>query len=281
MIVRNIINLVNRNQISLNGEHSCKNQVNLEWWKGKTNVGDYLANVVYEWMLQQRAIDKHTNVGKTKHLLTIGSILAMGNFDATVWGSGIHVTWSISQIFKQRHYRRYDIRAVRGPITKKILDAAGYKCPDIFGDPAILMPLIYLPNKIEKKYDISVVEHLTDNDTNVNDDLCNFINVKTEDYKYFIDEIVSSRKIISSSLHGIILAETYGIPAVFWNKNMNSEVMKFYDWYLGTGRSDIKIANSLDEAINMEPMKLPNLSEMRERLISVFPYDLWETNIKK
>lgn len=52
--------------------------------------------------------------------------------------------------------------------------------------------------------------------------------------------------------------------------------MKFFDWYLSTGRTEIKVANSLDEALHMKPMSLPNLNGMRMKLIRSFPYDLWE-----
>lgn len=100
--------------------------------------------------------------------------------------------------------------------------------------------------------------------------------MNTTDYRKVIDQIVNSKKIISSSLHGIILAEAYGIPAVFLNSGMDNEKMKFFDWYLSTGRTEIKVANSLDEALHMKPMSLPNLNGMRMKLIRSFPYDLWE-----
>lgn len=191
---KNMINHINRNKYSINGEKSQKNIVNVEWWNQKTNVGDYLATVVYKWMLAQRKIMPDTYTKKTKHLLTIGSVLSMGKFDATVWGSGIHVEESVTRIFKQSRYRKYDIRAVRGPVTQFILNAAGYKCPSVFGDPAILMPLIYMPKNIEKNYNISLIKHLSDAEPLADDGL-HFINVKTENYKEFINEIVQSKKL--------------------------------------------------------------------------------------
>ena len=52
-----------------------------------------------------------------------------------------------------------------------------------------------------------------------------YIDVKTSDYRKFITEICQSKLIISSSLHGIILAESYGIPAIFLNEGVEK---KFY-----------------------------------------------------
>ena len=81
--------------------------------------------------------------------------------------------------------------------------------------------------------------------------------------------------VISSSLHGIILAESYGIPAIFLGQNMEYEIIKFYDWYYSTGRKNVVIANSLDDALQMTPMALPQLEEMQKNLMMAFPNDLW------
>lgn len=57
---------------------------------------------------------------------------------------------------------------------------------------------------------------------------------------------------------------------------MDNEILKFFDWYLSTGRSNIKIAKSVDEAVHLNPMELPNLSQMQKNIMRAFPYDLWE-----
>ena len=87
-----------------------------------------------------------------------------------------------------------------------------------------------------------------------------------------------SRLIISSSLHGIILAEAYGIPAVLLNNN-DIDLLKYYDYYFSTGRKSVKVASSIEEALNKGPMPLPDLSEMQKGLIESFPYDLFDTKI--
>jgi pyruvyltransferase len=51
---------------------------------------------------------------------------------------------------------------------------------------------------------------------------------------------------------------------------------KYLDYYYSTGRKDIKIAESFEEALNMEPLKLPDLKPLQEGLMKSFPYDLWE-----
>ena len=54
-------------------------------------------------------------------------------------------------------------------------------------------------------------------------------------------------------------------------------MFKFFDWYYSTGRSwsQISIAFSLEEALQMEPTVLPDLETMKKQLKDAVPYDLW------
>ena len=138
------------------------------------------------------------------------------------------------------------------------------------------MPLIYSPEKKARKGVVLITHFLTSTDEYVGLDNVIRLDIKTDDYKHFIDVISSAEKVISSSLHGIILAETYGTPAVFLKKGIEEELLKFYDWYYSTGRYNVKIASSIEEALQLEPMVVPDLKEMQRALVEAFPYDLWE-----
>lgn len=98
----------------------------------------------------------------------------------------------------------------------------------------------------------------------------------TDDYMSAIDEICQYEKVISSSLHGIILAEAYGISAVFFRGLHKTVDFKYLDYYHSTGRTKIKVAENIDEALNMEPLPLPDLSSLLKGLLDSFPYDLWK-----
>lgn len=272
-ILRYIRNRMFRNNKTINGETVKKNSVNLEWWGNTDNLGDYLSKVVFEWMLSTKVVK--SSCKNTVHLLCIGSIIGKGKFDATIWGAGIHAFENIEAINFRKSFVRYDVRALRGPVTKHLLEKMGYDCSQArLGDPAILMPEIYKPHIENKQYEISIISHMLLENEDYGD--LHKISIRTTDYKYFIDEILKSKKIISSSLHGIILAESYGVPAVFFGKGMESQYLKYYDWYYSTGRYSVKIARTLDEAIRMEPMQLPDLFELRKGLLESFPYDLFK-----
>lgn len=273
--VLGIKNYLLRNSKSFGGEKSPSKRIVLEYWKSKVNVGDMLAPVIYDYMLKKNGLSKNAIVPKRVHLMTVGSLIGLMPFDAVIWGTGIHRVNITKNLIHNRKKINYDIRAVRGPVTKFIMDILGYQCPETFGDPAILMKLIYQPKDIKKEYDISVIYHLFHKNLNKQENL-HYIDTQTSDYKFFINEIMKSKLIISSSLHGIILAETYGIPAIFLSEGMEEEIIKYFDWYYSTDRYNIKIAKSLSDALKMEPMEIPNLKEMRNNLMDSFPIDLWE-----
>lgn len=266
-----------RNRYTLTGEIVRENHVTLEYWNKKTNLGDALALIIYEWMLKRHYNYEQVNIlssQKKVHLMTIGSILNMGNFDATVWGSGILSGRVLKEIYKKAQYRKLDIRAVRGPITKTLLEGAGYIVPDVYGDPGVLMPFVYKANKIEQTIPYMIIPHYSHIEYYISYGY-ECLDIRTTDYKYFINQIQRSKLIISSSLHGIILAEAYGIPAILLNKD-DIDLLKYFDYYFSTGRKSIKVASSIEEALEIGPMPLPDLSKMQKDLIDSFPYDLFK-----
>lgn len=273
-----------RNKIIFGDEYRPiqKNRVNLFWTgtcRGKIteheNLGDYLSLIVVEYMLKKHGLDLNTQIDKTEYLYAIGSIIGFDLQDATIWGSGL--------LRKENAFRlvrsKLDIRAVRGPYTKQYLDKMGFKCPKVYGDPAVLMPIIYSSNA-KKKYSCSVVLHhasrMREHITELEDIGLHYIEIKTTDYKHFIDEIAQSDMVISSALHGIILAESYGVPTVYLRDAEIVQDFKFGDYYSGTGREQYEYARTIDEAIRVKPVNtLPKLENMRSALMETFPYDLW------
>ena len=263
-----------RNRIMMHDyKHKAKqNAVNLHWWKlgiQKQNVGDALSTVVVEYMMERNQISSdHSSDNKTKHLFAIGSIIDTTYQDATVWGSGILNGY---RTFWWRKLRSLDIRCVRGPETRRVLMANGFMCPECYGDPAVLMPLIYNPTlapSYEQTCEYKVIRHHSDNSISPNS-----LSPMTDDYKAFIDELTKCKRVVSSSLHGIILAEAYGIPAVLLKHDLN--MFKYEDYYHSTGRYTFPIASTVEEALEITPAPLPDLKPLQHNLIQSFPVDLW------
>jgi pyruvyltransferase len=91
----------------------------------------------------------------------------------------------------------------------------------------------------------------------------------------FIRRIVNSSLVISCSLHGIILAEAYGVPAIFLRAGHTEKAFKYDDYYQGTGRKEYLSAASVDEALLMPAPRPPDFSNQQRSLFDAFPFDLW------
>lgn len=249
-----------------------KNRVNLNYWLEAHNLGDELSPIIVNYMLSLRGICADKEVNGIKHLYAVGSVLTAGIQDCTVWGSGVLTSLKTNRLKN----RKFDVRAVRGPLTRVVLMDYGQVVPEVYGDPAILLPLIYpRPKNIIKKYKHGLIMHKSQIlDYPKNENIL-VIDIQTDNYRGFIDKLLSVEKIISSSLHGVILAESYGIPAILLKPQY--DFFKYYDYYYSTNRYSFVIAETIEDAILLDPMGLPNnLEELREGLIKSFPYDLYE-----
>lgn len=254
-------------RILFSGRRAIPNEVNVNYWDGADNLGDIISPVIVGYVAKQKGIDMRKRIDNTKHLYAVGSVLTAGCQDCTVWGSGI-LNFKIIYRLKGR---KFDIRAVRGPITRMILMEHGHHVPEVYGDPAILMPKIYNP-EVEKKHKVSVITHMNE-ETEIPKG-CNRISILTRDYRGFVEEIKASELVVSSSLHGIIFAEAYGVPAVLLRPN--SDGLKYFDYYYGTGRYSFPVADSVKQALTMIPASIPDFSEMQKNLLDAFPADLWD-----
>lgn len=173
-----------------------------------------------------------------------------------------------------RCLHKTDIRAVRGLLSKSVMEKMGVNCPNVFRDPALLLPLLYMSDTVEKR-EFVIVPHYTQSKEykNYEETVYTFVN----DYKAFVNRICSSDLVISSSLHGVIIAEAYGVPAILLRNPMNHSMFKYDDYYQSTGRIAYPIVKSIEEALTIKPSvpKLSVIHEIQEKLIESFPNDLW------
>lgn len=241
-------------------------KINLLYYKrskGLQNVGDLLSVVLFDFLLSEKNISKWSF--HTKRLSLIGSIIQFISAKTIVFGSGFLDSKSID-VFKAKK-PSLDIKAVRGPLTAEALRCLGYAVPYIYGDPAILMPYFYKPAK-KIHMDYLVIPHYSKLDKYKG---YNTLSTLTNDWRDFIDSIYSVDIVISSSLHGIILAEAYGILAVFLNDTESEDIFKYKDYYYSTGRKNFVICNTVEEGLLLATqVYLPDLKEMQERLLNNF-----------
>lgn len=200
--------------------------------------------------------------------IVIGSIIHWADSDTVVWGAGFG---SKGTVLREKPK---EICAVRGPLTRKILMEQDIECPEVYGDPALLYPRFYRP-RIEKRYRVGLIPHYTDfrnkkvlatlkkllkdyNDTTL-------IDVRSK-VNIVIDKILSCEYILSSSLHGLIIADSYRIPSlhVSFEGSTFSSHLKFKDYFLSVKREwrrPVRIRSNsnifrLLELANSEPINI-------------------------
>src|SRR5690606_8331752 len=135
------------------------------------------------------------------------SVLKRVTRHSIVWGSGSFGTES-----KRQLNRDADYRAVRGPLTRAKLRNVGVQCPEVYGDPALLVPFFYWP-QVKKEAEVGLVLRWSERSWNALPAGAGVrkIFLKADNIEQVLQQILGCKRIISSSLHGLIIADAYGI----------------------------------------------------------------------
>lgn len=247
----------------------------LYWWQpknGEVNVGDYLSKVTVDAVLALRDLHLLQKRDKSRRLFAIGSVLHNARDGDTVWGSGIN--GKIPQA--QHRFRALDVRAVRGPLTRQVLMERGIPVPEVYGDPALLMPLLFRKELIgtAKRNAFVVIPHFNESPEKYAAYRQQLV-LPTSKPLAFVAALLGAEKVVSSSLHGVILAEAYGIPAVYLDNGNGEHPFKYDDYYQGTGRKKWHAGHSVEECLDLGGNADFDLERVQTSLMQAFPYDLW------
>ncbi len=130
-----------------------------------------------------------------------------------------------------------DVRAVRGPHTRGFLQDRGINVPEIFGDPALLLPHVapeLLNAAQHKRHKVTIVPNMEDLRLHRSLRLVpNVLNPRSG-LRRCLYRIVRSELVVGSSLHAIIVAEAFGIPARVVESKVEHH-FKYADYYAGNG----------------------------------------------
>lgn len=229
------------------------------WWSRSPVPGNF-GDILTPWLIKKicgyRTIFKQPPF-PAQTLLGIGSTIKFANENTVVWGSG---AMSADNIIN----RQAEYLCVRGPKTQELLEKRNIQPPTIIGDPALLMPTYYYPKKV-KQYKIGIFAHYVDTKQVTawyrNDRRVKVINPLAANPATVVDQLLECERIISSSLHGIIIAHAYNIP-VAWAKHSDKlcgDDTKFHDHF---GCLDIKAeANRFFQRKSFEDMELMEFTE--------------------
>lgn len=249
------------------------------------NMGDMLNSYICEKLFHIKVRNSSTNLCEC---VFIGSImddfLGERNFfqkhiyPVKVWGTGF-----INESENDMFFRRIEVFATRGKKTlERLKKACNVKIySEILGDPGILSSEL-LP-RTQKKYDIGIVPHYVDKENLPK------INLKERSYKIIdvnddplecVRNISQCRTILSSSLHGLIIADSFHIPnkRVIISRELGN--YKFEDYYssydiennnpiLDLQIIDHNIVDLIKREYAIEEKKI---NDIKKKLFESFPY---------
>lgn len=226
----------------------------------KQNWGDDMNVFLVDLWFQKNVVCYNTSLLSKllplQNYAFIGSILQDANKNTIVWGSGLLFENKYPQVPPKK------ICAVRGPLSRDVLVKHGISCPAIYGDPILLISRYYRP-QVRKKYRIGIIPHMYDEeDSTLKEYLAHhrdarLISLKQyENWQEVIDNIIACEHILSSSLHGLIVADAYGIANTWieFEKQAKDKIFKFHDYFASVKRCItepviISLVSDIDTAI--------------------------------
>jgi hypothetical protein len=228
-----------------------------------TNLGDALSAIVVQAITGRRL--RHIHFDEPRERLvavgTIGQWQRCGKVH--LWGTGVdpmrNVVGSPIAQYLRPPNTEFHVHAVRGPFSAAALRSAGIDAPAIFGDPVMLLPRIFAKQP-SCMAELGVVVHISELENhsaaaavcreliryNVPAELADSIRIintytspSLASLRGKVAEITSCRRILSTSLHGLVIAEAYGIPCA-WFAPFAAE-HRSYDIGIGSSRIDPRV----------------------------------------
>jgi hypothetical protein len=237
------------------------------WWDGHPNFGDAMTS----WLLPAYGILPIHRVASRARLAGVGSVLEFlpPDFDGAIWGSGL--IRDAEHPLPDAH-----VLAVRGPLTRERIGAP----PAVpLGDPGILVARHV--RRPRRRWDIGVVPH---GHHRTHEGLLalaaaggarlRVIDVHQE-ARSAVREIAACGVIITTSLHGLVAADSFGIPAVWTTLEppLEGGDFKFHDYEAALGGAGTRYLQyesgwTLDEAVaHARPADADAVTRMGDGLV--------------
>lgn len=225
------------------------NDIKLHYFNpaGIRNFGDQLSPLIIKELFNVNA--NYANV-RNADMIAIGSVIqeflvSKPNIikelklllkpKLHIWGSGI-----ISPEHKNLSFRKkVVVHALRGKLTKSIVENILGKNLDsiTLGDPGLLASSL-MTEMPKKQYKLGIIPHYVDVNNPILHKLisvnsrCNVIDVSIDPVR-FLNEVARCDVIISSAMHGLIAADSLGIPNMRFkvSSDITGGDYKFLDYY--------------------------------------------------
>ncbi len=225
------------------------NGINTFWWAKTKNFGDLLTPEIFNTY----GYTSINTSADTADIIAVGSLIEMlpQDYKGIILGTGLMYD-------KPRELPAAQFVSVRGELTKSNLQLSK---ETLTGDLGLLAKVLIL--KPNKKYTIGLIPHYVDKQHPWIKTIKNFLGSKgyvidvQDSAKNVTKNISMCELIISSSLHGIIVADSLNIPNVWieLSDKVAGAGFKFWDYNssIDYEQPPLKV-NSLTSMTNVEAM---------------------------
>ena len=192
----------------------------------------------------------------------------------------------------------YVVHALRGPYSRAICERAGIAAPAVYGEPGWFLPRI-LPDNVEKTHELGVIMHISqvemDSVARPRQPWARYAGGEADGvrlistwhkpsfaaFKDKLREILSCRRIVSNSFHGLVIADAYGLPCACFSPRFNGPCLidiesgyaqldhRMADFYLGAGARTLRIYGQPYD----EPTDWAQVIRMLDRLWEPLDWD--------
>lgn len=231
------------------------------------NFGDALFPLIVERIMKRR-LERVDERYSGQKFIPGGSLLHCARDGDVIWGAGLRTEEDFEANPRFRHLR---VAAVRGPITRDfLLNRYQFDVPEVYGDPAILLPQLFPEWRRQPvRGRIGVIPHFSNRHEYTSSSEHLLLIFPNQEPQHVVSDILTCEFVIAGSLHGLIVAEAFGIPARWLNSSRSEPELKYYDYYQGTDRYPHPV-KTVSEAAELGGEPAPK-SPDPGRLLESFP----------
>lgn len=249
----------------IKGRYLYHNLIKVHWGRGMNNFGDCLSpDILKHYGLTPVYVPNQMEAD----IILAGSILQWVNpeYNGIIIGTGgSDILYALNNA---------TVLAVRGKLTHKNFRNHKNFSNIIYGDPGLLMSNVY-SQPLEKKYELGIIPHFVDwNSKCVNNWRASFHGNPNVIFisplgspKKIIKKIKKCKHIVSSSLHGLIIADSFHIPNMrFVNRaTMPTDSYNYkYDDYYSSINEDSTFFDAIGNETLEELIAYTNLKDVEQ-----------------
>lgn len=262
--------------------------LNVLWWDKRANFGDAVGPWLVERFTGKQPINGRERMLTTAPIATVGSIINIIDQDGTkIWGTGLMGPLSAAAAKRLQGMSDVSVSAVRGKRTRaELIKSLGWDIPEVYGDPALLLPR-FLPrsgNQLTKGR-VAVVPHYLHSKlfANVGNPKVHIVDVE-QGMERVVQEIAAADACVSTSLHGVIVAQAYGVPWTWLRVSdyrLGGDRFKFEDFFSTLDEAAVQAMSVTSDQISdldfdrvAHESRLPALKISLDALMASFPADV-------